>query len=87
MADIVNFPTEIDYDCDEDNTKTIYTTSQGAVYMKTFIDNKECTAATDCLYDAKSLISGTQSVVTFKSVCEDSQFEEYVDDVSFFINT
>ena len=55
--------------------------------MKTFIDNKECTAATDCLYDAKSLISGTQSVVTFKSVCEDSQFEEYVDDVSFFINT
>lgn len=63
LKDIVNFPTQIDYDCNEDRTKIIYTTSTGEIYMKTFVDNVECTDANDCFYKAQSNVQNGQSVI------------------------
>jgi hypothetical protein len=58
LNDIDDFPLEVDYDCDEDNIKIIYTTTDGEFYIKTYVEDVECTAANDCFYEASTTVSG-----------------------------
>ena len=80
-----DFPAEIEFDCDDDSTTEVWSSTDD-LYLKFFIDNSECTESRGCFIGYKKKTSGTDNVLAMTFDCDDSVFEEYEDDVTFYVN-